>query len=61
MKTRLQLANGMLNGTLTKKEMAVAQENLVVMKEVSRLMFETQMEYDGGEHDKPKRRKTKHG
>ena len=65
MKTRLQLSRGYNDGTLTPEELLVAQQNPVVMLEASRLMFETQMEYDGGENEdsKPikKRRNTKHG
>jgi len=37
MKTRSQLAQGYVDGTLCKKEQALAENNVVVMSEVKRL------------------------
>jgi hypothetical protein len=65
MKTRLQLARGYADGTLTPEETQMAEQNPVVMREAARLTMEQQTEYDGGEHTDspkiPKRRNIKHG
>jgi len=37
MKTRSQLAQGYVNGTLSKKERILAEKNVIVMSEVKRL------------------------